>query len=232
MHFLPKFHCGFLLRFALAITSTASLHALEDFPEPYQESQDFIQNEHQADHWSSTPLLHDSEYNYGTCYQPKGFVVRAELLYLKPTVDQSYYLITSNDTRSTIGNNLLPNGRRHNNSVCFEPGFRVEGLYQLPCEWHQLDCRFTCFTSAHTDSASGGHLFDVMGFPGDGAQDPEDTTYAGTASLRKIFLYYAADATLNRYALSDYCENLSLLFGVHYAYIKVKDNFFRDRRVY
>lgn len=217
----------FLFSIFFSITLNAPAVHLQAFDEcsEHFEGIDIFHQETEPDQLYTIPFQDNSQCNYQAGWTPEGFIIRSELLYLKPTVDQSYYLITSNDTRSTIGNNLLPNGRRHSNSVSFEPGFRVEGLCHLPNEWNQLDCRFTCFTSAHTDSASGDFLFDVIGFPGDGAQDPEDTTYAGTANLRKIFLYYAADATVNRYALSDYCENLSLLFGIHYAYIKVKDNF-------
>lgn len=147
----------------------------------------------------------------------------ATLLYFKPTIDQSSYVITSTNNR--FGDEVFPNGRRHLISTKYKPGVRLERLIELCNGCNILDLRFTYFNAHQSSSTSGDFLFDTVGYAGDGAQAPEDTTYAGTASIRHHYLYAAADATLNRLVL-DFCpDRLSFLFGLHYAYVSFKQTF-------
>lgn len=156
--------------------------------------------------------------------QAGGWQLRGEFLYFKPTIEQSYYAITSTPG-SFLGGNFFPNGKRYNNSPDFRPGVRLEGIYDLCQGSESLDFRLTYFNTTHSDSVSGNALFDVMGFPGNGAQVPEDSIYNGTAKLNDHFRYYAADATFNRFAFKCAPENLNILLGLHYAYIKREGKF-------
>lgn len=149
--------------------------------------------------------------------------LRAELLYFKPTIDNSYFVITS--TNNVSGENIFPNGTRHNNSPSFECGYRLEATYK-PCNcFNDLDFRFTSLSAHHSKSISGAFLFDTIGYPGDGAQSPEDTAYNGTAYIKDHFRYYAGDLTFNRITLNCCPENLSFLIGLHYTYIHFKGVF-------
>jgi hypothetical protein len=101
----------------------------------------------------------------------------------------------------------------------------LEGLYEFCSGSNSLDLRFTYFDSHDSDSVSGPFLFDTIGYPGHGAQAPEDTTYSGTARIRNHFKYYAGDATINRLAFDVCPDNLTFLFGLQYVYVGFKRNF-------
>jgi hypothetical protein len=154
---------------------------------------------------------------------PETYEVRGELLYLKPTVDQSYYAVKS--INNIVGENNFPFGKRYNNRSEFKPGFRIEGAYGLCGGVHALDGRFAYFTSKHSNSVSGNFLFDTTGFPGFGAQAPEDTTYAGRSTSKQNFKYYAGDLTFNRTMLECCPENLYVMMGLHVAYAQLNDHF-------
>lgn len=146
----------------------------------------------------------------------------AELLYFKPGIEQSSYAITS--ISNAVGGEFFPSGKRHHNRANYKPGFRIEGKYDLCCS-NAIDGRFTYFRAGHSDSASGDFLFDTIGYPGEGAQAPEDTRYSGTARIHDRYRYYAGDLTFNRLSLCSCVDNLYLLFGLHYANIHHKTHF-------
>lgn len=144
---------------------------------------------------------------------------QATLLVLKPTIDQNSYVITSTNNR--FGGEVYPNGKRHFIHTDFKAGFRVEALCPASCYCdNMLSVRFAHFDTHDRSSTRGDFLFDTIGFPGNGAQSPEDTTYHGVAALHQRFTYYAADATINRPLFCDYCDHLTFLFGLHTTYIK------------
>ena len=147
-------------------------------------------------------------------------VSSVELLYFKPTLEQSYYSISGN--HSFNGANF-PQGTRHNNDPGFQPGFRLEGIYGTCDRLHALDFRFAYFNESNTERISGTFLFDTKGYPGDGAQTPSDTFYSGIAKYTQHFIYYGADATLNRFSFFDCLENFSLILGLHFAKVQMQE---------
>lgn len=156
------------------------------------------------------------------CTPQESFELRASLLYFKPSTDESHYVISSTNNR--FGENIFPDGRRHQNEAPYSPGFRLEGIFELnPCPT-TLDLRFTYLHATHSDSTAGDFLFDTNGFPGDGAQAPEDTTYAGTARSRNRYKYYGAEGTYNRMIFDFMPDNLTFLIGLHYAYIQFREH--------
>lgn len=157
------------------------------------------------------------------CCTAGNLVLSGELLYLKPSIEQSSYVISSTDNH--VGDEFFPDGKRHFNRFHYKPGFRVEGLYK-PCgDWNAVDVRFAYFRAGHSDSFTGPFLYDTIGFPGDGAQSPEDRSYSGTAKIKDRFHYYSVDATYNRLSLCSCIDNFYLLFGLHYANIQHKTHF-------
>jgi hypothetical protein len=149
--------------------------------------------------------------------------LRGEFLYFKPTSDQPYYAIPS--TRNVFGENIFPDGTRHANHSQFHPGFRLEMLLGLCHFCDFLDFRFTYLRSKHSDSVKGAFLFDTIGFPGDGAQAPEDTSYAGRAQLQEGFRYVAVDIAFRRICLGGFLDHFTFIAGLHFAYIRHRDNF-------
>lgn len=145
--------------------------------------------------------------------------VGIELLLFKPSVDQPSFVVSS--TLNAVGDEFFPNGVRHNNSFCYEPGFRVTGLSSLCGFGDFAEDRFTYLTASHTRTISGPFLFDTVGWPGEGAQAPEDTSYAGTARMHNSFVYYGFDATGNSFTM----QGLEFFVGLHGAYVQHKTNF-------
>lgn len=151
------------------------------------------------------------------------FSLQGELLYLKPGVDQSYYVISSID--NVVEENIFPNGRRHNLDPKYRPAFRIEALAPFCNTCNNLDLRFTYFNGGNSNTTDGDFLFDTIGYPGNGAQDPEDTFYTGIAKFHENFRYYGGDVTINRLVLNGCRDGLALIFGLHYAHIRVNDDF-------
>jgi hypothetical protein len=139
-----------------------------------------------------------------------------ELLFFRPAVDQAAFVISSSN--NVFGEDLHPHGRRHLNDTSYKPGFRVEATYGL-------NFRFTRFAADYTSSVSGPFLFDTIGFPGNGSQAPEDTSYNGKAHIKDQYTYYAGDITYNRVFFKSRGDCLQLLFGLHFAYIQFKSHF-------
>ncbi len=152
------------------------------------------------------------------------FQIRASVLVLRPTIDQNSYVISSTDNR--FSGEVYPDGYRHIVNPDFDAGVRIETLSPIwPCPDNTINLRFAYFRAYNSSDTTGPYLFDTVGYPGHGAQSPEDTTYSGTAKMCHNYLYYGADATLNRPLFDDCFDNLTLLFGLHYAYVEFKQKF-------
>jgi hypothetical protein len=155
--------------------------------------------------------------------QPGKWAAAVEFLIFRPSNEQSYYAISSDLNRGGIENDFFPNGTRYNNDPDFDLGYRFEIAYGLCDGIHEGDFRFTHFNTENTDSVNGGFLFDTLGYPGNGAQDPEDNFYSGRTKYTERFLYNAFDLTFNRMLLDCCPEYLFFIVGLHYAYIKVEE---------
>lgn len=167
--------------------------------------------------------IHANEGRHNSCCVDD-FQIRLSVLVLKPTIDQNSYVISSTDNRSGV--EIYPDGDRHLVKSDYDAGFRIETLSPVwPCQDNVLNLRFAYLRAYNSSDTTGPYLFDTVGYPGNGAQSPEDTTYNGTAKMRHHYLYYGADATLNRPLFDDCFDNLTLLFGLHYAYVKFKQKF-------
>lgn len=171
--------------------------------------------------WTSP--VEGNEFEEFTAAPSGNIELAGELLYFIPVIDQTSYVISSNNNRA--GGEVFPNGKRHCNKFDYKPGFRVEALYDFCNQVNTADVRFVYFNAGHSDSTTGDFLFDTIGYPGDGAQAPEDTTYNGTAKIRDQFRYYAVDATLNRICVDSCVDSLTFLFGLQYANLQYKKHF-------
>lgn len=155
------------------------------------------------------------------------FQFQVTLLFFKPTLEQNSYAITSTNNR--FGTEVFPYGKRHLVHSEYHPGYRLELLGPIcDCPCNSWSLRYTNLKTHNCSSTSGPFMFDTVGYPGHGAQSPEDTTYDGTARMRQHYRYIAADASINRPLFCTYCDNLSFLFGLHYAYVQFKERFTSD----
>lgn len=168
-------------------------------------------------------VFDELSYNFcdpNLCGCTKSFECSATLLYLKPNVDDSHYVLSSFDNR--FNGSLFPKGKRHQNPVSFTPGFRLEGLYSICPDISCLDFRFTYFNASSRDSVAGNFLYDTNGFPGFGSQ--ASPIYAGKARSKNSYCFYAGDITYNRTVMCFFPDNLTFIVGLHYAYIKFKEH--------
>lgn len=154
------------------------------------------------------------------CKNSESFELSATLLYLKPNIDDSHYVLSS--FANTFDGSLFPDGKRHQNVTSFSPGFSFEGLYGLSPNISCLDFRFTYFKDCSANCVSGNFLYDTNGFPGFGAQ--AIPVYAGTAKSKNFYNFYAGDITYNRTFMDFFSDNLKFIFGLHVAYIKFKEH--------
>ncbi len=157
------------------------------------------------------------------CQEQPTVVVRGEYLLFQTTWDQPHYVVSATD--SFVNGEHYPLGTRHVNNPPFKSGFRVEALYQMCDRPNDIDLRFTWLQSSHTNKLAGAALWDTKGFPGDGAQASEDTPYSGAAEDSVNFHYYGGDLTFNRISPGCCGENFTFLVGLHFAYVKFKENF-------
>ncbi len=207
IHLLKKFQINcFLFLLAILTTNLAVAHSNESTLE--------------TENYPVFDELNDTICCPNLCGSPISFELSATLLYLKPNVDDSHYVLSSFD--NTFNGSLYPKGKRHQNSVSFKPGFRVEGLYDICPDTSCLDLRYTYFNAHSKDSVSGDFLFDTNGFPGFGSQD--SPVYAGTARSNNSYNFSAGDITYNRNFTCFFPDNLTFIVGLHAAYIKFKEH--------
>lgn len=139
-----------------------------------------------------------------------------ELLLFKPTIDQASFVIESSE--NSIGDEHFPSGKRHLNKSTYEPGVRLEAIHYFCCD-RAISLRGTFFDTAAGTSVRGDFLYDTIGFPGSGAQDPEDNFYSGAAHIKDNYQYCAVDFTFNRASVCSCIDNLSYMVGLHFARI-------------
>lgn len=149
-----------------------------------------------------------------------GSELRAELLYLKPNVDDTHFVLTSFD--NTFKGSVTPKGKRHQNRTAFSPGFTVGGSYTICPETSFLDLCGTFFNAHSSHSVSGDFLYDTNGFPGFGAQG--SPLYKGATRSRNSYQFYAGDFTYNRILMCCLPDKLMFIVGLHGAYIQFKEH--------
>lgn len=205
IHFFKKFSKNpFLVLLGILTTRLVGAHSYESISE--ENYTVFEQNNSIC-----YPSLYENSTSFECC---------ATLLYLKPNVDDSHYVLSSFD--NTFNGSLFPKGKRHQNSTSFTPGFSVEGLYNLCPDTSSLDFQFTYFNAHSTDSVSGDFLYDTNGFPGFGAQ--ASPLYAGIARSKNSYNFYTGDINYYRSFKCFFPDNLIFIVGLHGAYIRFKEH--------
>lgn len=169
-------------------------------------------NEYAPTGYCRTPQM------YNQCCAPLGLGIT--FIYFQPAIEDTAYVLSSSE--NLFNGSHYPNGKRHQNTTSFSPGFRVEGMYITCPKISFFDLRFTYLTTHSTDSVSGPFLYDTNGFPGFGAQD--SPLYEGRAQSKNRFNYYAGDLDYNRNFSCFFPENFRFIVGLHTAYIKFREH--------
>lgn len=199
LHTLRKH--SFLFLFGIFITNFAITYA----DEIYWESGHPSHNELDA------PILCTE-----CCGYERRFELSASLLYLKPSIDDAHFVLSS--IENLFNNSHYPNGKRHQPNPHYNPGFNVEALFDFQEQSSSLAGRFTYFHGHAKKSVLGEFLYDTNGYPGFGAQD--SPLYSGTAFAKNAFTLYSGDITYNQSFFGFCPDKLKFIFGLHIASIK------------
>ncbi|CDR35172.1 Lpg1974 family pore-forming outer membrane protein [Criblamydia sequanensis] len=151
---------------------------------------------------------------------PCDLTLFGEIIFFKPSIDQSSYVISSID--NIFEGEFYPNGRRHLNPTNYRPALRLGFSTDLCNGFDSFDFTFTYFNANYSQSKQGFFLFDTIGWPGNGAQAPEDINYSGIAKTKDRFRYYTLEAVLSRHCITSCADNLYFFMGLQYANIEHK----------
>ena len=143
-----------------------------------------------------------------------------EFLYLKPSVDDTYFVIDSPESSS------FPMGTRKNNDFGFEPGFRIGAGYSFCGCDKKLKLNYTRLRTKSTREIAGDFLFATVG-PAAFVGNFERVT--GTASSELDFIYHRADATLVQKFMNCCGMNLEFQWGLEYAYLGLHEDYVYHR---
>lgn len=146
---------------------------------------------------------------------PGGWGITGEYLYLMPTVDDTYFVISSPETTT------FPNGKRINNEFNFDSGYRVGGVYAF-CECdREISVAYSYLSNKRNKTVTGDFLWATLGNP-DFASSFEN--YTGTAHSHLNLRYERLDALFAQ-KVYDCCDlSLRLQFGLEYAQLKLHEN--------
>lgn len=130
-----------------------------------------------------------------------------DFLFLKPTVDDTYFVL--NSPQSTA----FPNGLRLNNDFDYEPGVRIGAMFWGDGDGADLQIDYTWLEADTTRTVAGDFLWATVG-RSDFASAFEN--YGGTATSELDLAYNAFNAQFSR-PLQALGSNVSFLYGVEFA---------------
>lgn len=156
-----------------------------------------------------SPLLASSH------LQPGEWGVTGEYLYLKPSVDDTYFVVNSPSTST------LASGKEINNEFNFSSGYRV-GLGYAFCGCNrELGLFYTQLNANHTRAISGTYLSESVGVE---EFTYYEAPYAGTASSKVKSQYQRVDGLLAQTMYQCDGFNFRVILGVEYANLDIHQN--------
>ncbi len=141
----------------------------------------------------------------------------AEYLYFRPSVDDTYFVISS------VGSDGEPNGTRENNDFSFRSGFRVGGAYGFCGCNQEAQIYYTRLNAKTTKTVSGNAMGATKGsallITTDGL-DP----FSGFAQSSLNCFYQRVDGLFAGQVFCCCGSNLYLFGGVEYASVRLNEN--------
>lgn len=140
----------------------------------------------------------------------------AEYLYWKPSVDDTYFVIDSPVSTT------FPNGRRKDNNLHFNSGYRLGGGYQF-CDCGELSLTYTHLDFKQSKTVSGDFLWATLGVP-DVVSSFEN--YTGSARSHLKFHYQRFDVLYAQQIIENCCGlDVGLAFGLEAAELKLNESY-------
>lgn len=147
---------------------------------------------------------------------PGEWELSADYLFLKPTFDDTYFVIKSPQTTT------FPNGRRENNDFDFESGFRVGAKYALCDCASEAEISYTWLGASEKKVVSGDFLWGTIG-RADFASAFEN--YTGSAGSKLHLLYQRLDALYSQEIYNCCGLDFYLQFGLETAYLRLNEQY-------
>lgn len=145
--------------------------------------------------------------------------LKGELLYFSPSFDETYYVIEGSVDDGS--GNPTPSGRRMNNPVGFEPGFRIEGTYGFCGSCVAFTGRWTHVYSTSGQSIrnedSSPQLWPVAIIP---SQLNVSEPFSGRASSHIGVMYQKGECLFNELAWRFCLGRLYFREGLEWSYIR------------
>lgn len=151
-----------------------------------------------------------------------------ELLYFYPSMDDTYFVLKTNDGAGLSGHWI-------NNDFNLVPGFRVEGAYTFcGCE-HEVVLSYARVSNSHSKTISGTGLSATAGSPfllGESALGtvtvaPQPfTNFTGSARSVEDTLYQRGDALLEWKIWKGCPFDFYMLAGLQGAYLRLHENIY------
>ncbi len=151
-----------------------------------------------------------------------GVVLFGELLFLKPTLDDTYFAINSPAPYSVVN---APSGQRVNDDFDFEPAFRIGAGYEFAESGREAQLSYTRLDAEASESVSGSFLSATRGSPNFNLTfGPNTGGYTGSASAEIDASYQRIDAHVTQpWHLSG--VDLGLSFGFEWADFRVGEDY-------
>src|SRR5262249_4509052 len=92
-----------------------------------------------------------------------GVKLFGELLFLKPTLDDTYFAIASPTAAGGFPQPL--SGTRVNDDFDYEPAFRIGADYKFPDTGRTAELSYTRLAAEATETVTGSHLWATRGTP-------------------------------------------------------------------
>ncbi|MFZ0564668.1 MAG: Lpg1974 family pore-forming outer membrane protein [Chlamydiales bacterium] len=142
--------------------------------------------------------------------------IQAEALYFSPSYDETYFVINGSGTDGM--GNPTPNGKRINNPVDFDWGFRLEGIYfscvDLRLRWTHV---FAKTKKKVSDFNSPPQLWPTEIIP---SQPNVSEPFIGLASSHINVMYQKGECLFDEKAWSFCCCQFSFREGIEWSYLR------------
>ena len=149
------------------------------------------------------------------CRESAGWAFSAGWLFLKPTLDNTYFALNSGSSTT------FPNGTRINNELDYQSAFRVGAAYEFCDSKRVLQVNYTSLDASQSETVAGDFLWATLG-RADFASAFEN--YAGTASSSLDLSYQRIDASFSQ-PWPVYKDNVYFRYGVEYANLDLREDY-------
>jgi hypothetical protein len=153
------------------------------------------------------------------------FTVFGELLFLKPTLDDTYFVIRSSEQGPPSPSPVGPSGQRKNDEFDLEPAFQIGARYEFADSGRGFELDYTRLDAEATESVSGDFLWATRGTPDfNFAFGPNTGGYTGSASADIDATYQRIDVLVTQpWHVSGL--DLGIQFGLEWADFRVGEEY-------